>query len=303
MLDIDFLAGKHLSLRQHVVYTYSTGLLRGPVRRRLEQLYTAKELICGDADSPDLLSSIYWPSLLGTQALFIDSICHPDLSTILPVFLPDLETKVIANSLIFFIPEAAPIRQAPFWRAFAKTATVIEEARLSKTALPKLVAFFGSGSGVFDLRQLTNPADLLAALQETLKFESQWTLIDFHKRLEFLALTCVTDRTFDKVLFRKYAPPATTEDFYRFHKALFEFLLQKTPDKLIRVVGLFSQEYVSQQNARMLVGQLHMITRDFLAVNLKLNPKGEVPEDWSAYKKQRLMAYKGLPTLNLYLWI
>jgi hypothetical protein len=41
MLDIDFLSAARPSLRQHAVYMYSSGLLRGPVRIRLEQLYEA----------------------------------------------------------------------------------------------------------------------------------------------------------------------------------------------------------------------------------------------------------------------
>jgi hypothetical protein len=34
-----------------------------------------------------------------------------------------------------------------------------------------------------------------------------------------------------------------------------------------------------------------------------MNPKGQVPEDWSAHKKAKLMAYKGLPVVNLYKWM
>ena len=95
---------------------------------------------------------------------------------------------------------------------------------------------------------------------------------------------------------------------YKFHKALFEFLLAKTEEKLIPVVQLFSQEYFTPpketqpEKARMLVGLLYQITRDLVAVNLKLN-RGQVPKDWSAYKKAKLMAYKGLPVVNLYKWM
>ena len=150
---------------------------------------------------------------------------------------------------------------------------------------------------------MTNKADLLAALQETLKFESNWTLVEFQDRLEFLAVMCVVEQTFDKVLFRKYASPSSKEEFYEFHRAVFEFLLAKTEEKLIPVLELFSQQYtVEPKKARMLVGQLYMITFDLFAVNLELNPKGQVPEDWSAYKKAKLMAYKGLPVVNLYKW-
>ena len=143
MLDIDFLSAAHPSLRQHVIYTYSTGLLRGPVRIRLNQLYKAKGLICGDAPPNNPLLSIYEESLLGPEAIFIDTVCYPNISTDLPDFLPDLEMKAVPNSVIFFVPEGAAFLQTPSWLAFAKTATVLEEARLSKNALPKLVAFFG----------------------------------------------------------------------------------------------------------------------------------------------------------------
>jgi hypothetical protein len=304
MLDIDFLSAARPSLRQHVIYTYSTGLLRGPVRIRLNQLYKAKGMICGEASPNNLLLSIYEESLLGPGAIFIDTVCHPNIVTDLPDFLPDLEMKAVPNSVIFFVPEGTSFLQTTSWLAFAKTATVLEEARLSKTALPKLVAFFGLRSSVFDYRQLTNKADLLAALQETLKSESNWTLVEFQDRLEFLALMCVVEQTFDKVLFRKYAPPSSKEDFYKFHRAVFEFLLAKTEEKLIPVLQLFSQEYVVQpEKARMLVGQLYEITFDLFAVNLELNPKGQVPEDWSPYKKAKLMAYKGLPVVNLYKWM
>ena len=104
--------------------------------------------------------------------------------------------------------------------------------------------------------------------------------------------------------FRKYARPSPKEDFYKFHKALFEFLLARTEEKLIEVVTLFSQEYWGQPNAkaRMLVGLLYHITTDILTVNLELNPKGQVPKDWSAYKKGKLMACKGLPVVHLYKW-
>jgi hypothetical protein len=37
-----------------------------------------------------------------------------------------------------------------------------------------------------------------------------------------------------------------------------------------------------------------------LAVNLEMNPKGQVPEDWSAHKKAKLIAYKGMPAINFY---
>jgi hypothetical protein len=247
--------------------------------------------------------SIYEESLLGPGAIFIDTVCHPNIVTDLPDFLPDLEMKAVPNSVIFFVPEGTAFLQTPSWLAFTKTATVLEEARLSKTTLPKLVAFFGLQSRVFDYRQLTNKADLLAALQETLKSESNWTLVEFQDRLEFLALMCVVEQTFDRVLFRKYAHPSSKEDFYKFHKAVFEFLLAKTEEKLIPILQLFSKEYETQRNARMLVGQLYQITRDIFAVNLELNPKGQVPEDWSTYKKAKLMAYKGLPVVNLYKWM
>ncbi|MGO9238473.1 MAG: hypothetical protein ACLP4V_31905 [Methylocella sp.] len=307
MLDIDFLSAAHPSLRQHVIYTYSTGLLRGPVRIRLNQLYKAKGLICGDAPPNNPLLSIYEESLLGPEAIFIDTVRYDNISTDLPDFLPDLEMKAVPNSVIFFVPEGAAFLQTPSWLAFAKTATVLEEARLSKNALPKLVAFFGASSSVFDYRHLTNKADLLAALQETLKFESNWTLVEFQQRLEFLAVMCVVEQTFDKVLFRKYAPPSSKEDFYKFHKAVFEFLLAKTEEKLIPVVQLFSQEYFTppketQPKERVLVGLLYKITFDLVAVNLELN-RGQVPKDWSAYKKAKLMACKGLPVVNLYKWM
>jgi hypothetical protein len=142
------------------------------------------------------LLSVYEPSLLGPKAIFIDTVCHPNIATDLPEFVPDLEMKAVPNSVIFFVPEGAAFLQTPSWLAFA-TATVLEEARLSKTTLPKLVAFFGASSSVFDYRQLTNKADLLAALQETLKFESNSTLVEFHERLEFLAVMCVVEQTFD----------------------------------------------------------------------------------------------------------
>ena len=58
-----------------------------------------------------------------------------------------------------------------------------------------------------------------------------------------------------------------------------------------------------QPNARLLVGLLDQITRDISTVNLELNPKGQVPKDWSAYKKAKLMACKGLPVVNLYKWM
>jgi len=52
-------------------------------------------------------------------------------------------------------------------------------------------------------------------------------------------------------------------------------LLAKTEEKLIPVLELFSQQYtVEPKKARMLVGQLYMITFDLFAVNLELNPKG-----------------------------
>jgi hypothetical protein len=302
MLDIDFLSAARPSLRQHAVYTYSSGLLRGPVRIRLNQLYRAKGMICGEASPDNPLSSVYLPSLLGAEAIFIDTARYDNISTVLPVLMPDLETNAVSNSVIFFAPEGATFLQTPSWLAFAKTATVLEEARLSKSAMPKLVAFFGLQSRVFDYRQLTNKADLLAALQETLKSESNWTLVEFQERLEFLAVMCVVEQTFDKVLFRKYAPPSSKEDSYKFHKAVFEFLLAKTEEKLIPVLQLFSQEYVVQPNARLLFGLLRKITRDILAVNLELNPKGQAPKDWSAYKKAKLMAYKGLPLVNLFKW-
>jgi len=302
MLDVDFLSATHPQLRQHVIYTYSTGLLRSPVRIRLNQLYTAKGLICGDAPPDNPLLSIYEESLLGTEAIFIDTVCHPNIATDLPDFLPDLETKAVSNSVIFFLPEGAAFLRTPSWLAFSKTASVLEEPHVTKTALPKLVAFFGARSSVFDYRQWTNKADFLAALQETLKFESNWTLVKFQDRLEFLAVMCVVEQTFDKVLFRKYAPPSSKEHFYRFHKAIFEFLLQKTSEKLEQVVVLFSQEYVTRPNERMLVGLLFQITHDFVIVNRELNPKGQVPEDWSAYKKAKLMAYKGMPLINLFKW-
>jgi hypothetical protein len=142
MLDIDFLSAAHPSLRQHVIYTYSTGLLRGPVRIRLNQLYKAKGLICGDAP-PNNPLSINEESLLDPEAIFIDTVCHPNIATDLPDFLHDLEMKAVPNSVIFFVPEAAAFLRTPSWLAFAKTATVLKEARLSKSALPKLVAFFG----------------------------------------------------------------------------------------------------------------------------------------------------------------
>jgi hypothetical protein len=81
-----------------------------------------------------------------------------------------------------------------------------------------------------------------------------------------------------------------------------EFLLQKTSEKLEQVVVLFSREYVTRPNERMLVGLLFQITHDFVIVNRELNPKGQVPEDWSAYKKAKLMAYKGMPLINLFKW-
>ena len=242
------------------------------MRIRLNQLYKAKGLICGDAPPNNPLRSVYEQSFLGAQAIFIDTVCHPNIATDLPDFLPDLEMKAVPYSVIFFVPEGAAFLRTPSWLAFAKTALVLEEPQLTKSALPKLVAFFGASSSVFDYRHLTNKADLLAALQETLKFESNWTLAEFHERLEFLAVMCVVEQTFDKVLFRKYAPPSSKEDFYKFHKALFEFLLAKTPEKLIPVLKLFSQDYVVQpEKARMLVGQLYQITFDLVAVNLELN--------------------------------
>jgi hypothetical protein len=295
MLDVDFISAAHPPLRQHVIYQYSTGLLRSHVRIRLNQLYTAKGLICVDAPPDNPLHSIYVESLIGPEAIFIDTACHPNIAADLPIFLP-LETTAVSNSVIFFVPEGADFLQTPSWLAFAKMTTVLEEVHLSKTALPKLVAFFGLRSTVFDYRQLTNKADLLAALQETLKFERDWTLVEFQKRLEFLALMCIVEQTFDKVLFRKYAPPSSKEEFYTFHKAVFEFLLAKTPEKLMPVMTLFSKEYVKPPpNSRLLVGLLYKITHDILVVNLELNPKGQVPEDWSAYKKAKLMACKGLP--------
>jgi hypothetical protein len=136
-----------------------------------------------------------------------------------------------------------------------------------------------------------------------LKFERNWTLPKFQQRLEFLALLCVVEQTFDKVLFRKYAPPSSKEGFYQFHKAVFKFLLAKTPEKLTALLVLFSREYVAHQNARMLVGLLYQIRLDLIIVNRELNLKGEVPKDWSAYKKAKLMAYKGLPLVNLMKWI
>jgi hypothetical protein len=307
-LDIDFLSATHPELRKHVVYHYSTGHLRILVRTRLNQLYTAKGLMWGDASPENPLVSIYEQSFFfGPQAIFIDTSCHPGIATDLRVFLPDLEAKAVSNSVIFFVPEGAAFLQTPSWLAFARTATVLKEARLSKTTLPKYVAFFGLQSTLFDYQQLTNKADLLAALRETLKFESHWTLAEFQKHLEFLALMCIVEQTFDKVLFWKYAPPSPKEDFYRFHKTVFEFLLAKTEEKLIPVVQLFSQEVdfsqeYRQRNARMLVGKLRHITRDIFMVNLELNPTGRVPEDWSPYKKAKLMAYKGLPHINLYNW-
>ncbi len=84
---------------------------------------------------------------------------------------------------------------------------------------------------------------------------------------------------------------------------MFEFLLGKTEDKLIPVLQLFSQEHVTEPKARMLVDQLDQITRDILAVNMELNPKGQVPEDWSALRKAKLMACEGLPAINLYNWM
>jgi hypothetical protein len=162
-----------------------------------------------------------------------------------------------------------------------------------------LVAFFGLQSTVFDYRRLTNKDEFLAALQETLKFERDWTLADFHQRLEFLAVMCVVDQTFDKVLFRKYAHPSSKEDFYRFHKAMFEFLLAKTEEKLIPLLQLFSKENETQPNARMHVGLLYQLTEDFLMVNLD----EQMPKDWSAFKKAKLKAYKGLPRINLYHWM
>jgi hypothetical protein len=176
-LDIDFLSATHPELRKHVVYQYSTGHLRIPVRTRLNQLYTAKGLMWGDASAENPLVSIYEQSFFfGPQATFIDTACHPG-------FL-----------------------QTPSWLAFARTATVLKEGRLSKTTLPKYVAFFGLRSTLFDYRQWTNKADFLAALRQTLKFESHWTLAEFQKHLEFLALMCIVEQTFDKVLFWKYAP-------------------------------------------------------------------------------------------------
>lgn len=34
-----------------------------------------------------------------------------------------------------------------------------------------------------------------------------------------------------------------------------------------------------------------------------MNPKGQVPEDWSAHKKVKLIAYKGMPAINFYNWM
>ena len=303
MLDIDFLSAAHPQLRQHVIYMYSTGILRSPVRIRLNQLYNAKGLICGDAPPNDPLRSVYVQSLLGAEAIFFDTARYDNISTVLPVLLPDLETKAVSNSVIFFVPEGAAFLQTPSWLAFAKTATVLEEAPSHEECPAEMVAFFGLQSRVFDYRQLTNKADLLAVLQETLKFESNWTLVEFQERLEFLALMCVVEQTFGKVLFRKYAPPSSKEDFYKFHKAVFEFLLAKTEEKLIPVLQLFSREYETQPNARLLFGLLFKITRDIFAVNLELNPKGQVAQDWSAYKKAKLRACKDLPAVNLYKWM
>jgi hypothetical protein len=41
----------------------------------------------------------------------------------------------------------------------------------------------------------------------------------------------------------------------------------------------------------------------FVVFYLELNPKGQVSEAWSAYKKAKLMAYKGLPVVDLYKWM
>jgi hypothetical protein len=53
----------------------------------------------------------------------------------------------------------------------------------------------------------------------------------------------------------------------------------------------------------MFVGLLYQISHDLIFVNRVLDPKGQVPKDWSAFKKAKLMAYKGLPVINLLNWM
>jgi hypothetical protein len=113
MLDIDFLSATHPQLRHHVIYQYSSGLLRSPVRDRLKQLYTAKGLVWVWPSPGDPFFSVYEQSLFGTEAIFIDTVSHENFSMALPFILPNLQTKVVSNSVIFFVPEDAAFLQTP----------------------------------------------------------------------------------------------------------------------------------------------------------------------------------------------
>ena len=46
-----------------------------------------------------------------------------------------------------------------------------------------------------------------------------------------------------------------------------------------------------------------LFSQEIFAVNLEMNPKGQVPEDWSAHMKAKLIAYKCMPAINFYNWM
>lgn len=246
----------------------------------------------------DLPLALCSQSIFGGNTFLLEATGTEDPEKLLSILSEPLE-----NNLVIFLPaDSKAWVDNPKWAAFAAKATVIEEVKIGKTNLKKVLPSLLAQIDFFDFSKLTNMPELQQAVGGFVETKKDINIFDILQHIEAISLICCDrlSNSFDFRLYRTYFNRAQDTKFYPGHLALYNFLVSPNrSNKATLLLYCIEQTPNGFLDGRKFVGVLYRILKDLILCNTFLNPNMSLLE-WGDYKVRHMTKFSSLSTTSIF---
>ena len=312
MLDIDFLQKdkpqlKHIIVHETRSLAFSPAVFFRIKNMAMEKGWGFREVEYGDS----YWSSFCETSLFGESLAFIDTVKFQEVAKKDFRKLMEQSIRAIADNLVesrfYFLinpetPGITTIKGLTVYAPFISASTYLEEPKLTKRSYLKILKYLQDNAEWFDFSELKNPTVFEKALEEVF-LRREMDLLQFINKFDLFCLICIDFESgkFDQARFRTMVGQVDPLEFFKIHKALFEFLSafdSRSQKIFFRLMdGKFNSEKIP---VKLLLFNLYRALQDLQLINSSLNPKQVKPDAFSNYKYKILTQWKGIPVANLF---
>ena len=284
--------------------------------------------------SPDLNLSIIQSRSLFGKSLFIFDLSDPDTHQVNLVksilALPQDTLVNLSNKLFFIVPDSLNSELLDLINSLSKLFTTIEEAVPTKANADSFISYWlTSYEHVSKASNLSQASSLiktyissyhpsvmeLKALLDRVAFEftnkiTQYVSPNGIVTSSIVAPTAPADsqvvingqqtETVMIDLSELQIALSNTRDTYEtIHEHLFKFIMQPETNTIASILHFLSDNLPDTKSVKTIMSRIYSAVQDFTYASHELNPSGEYPANYKAYRIKSLAPYSSIPLLKL----